>query len=250
MRRLSGFLLVAALLGVWEISADSGLVNSSNWPPFGAVLVALANGVMSGEFPALLGTTLRHMLLGYAVGSATAILLGLALGASRILRELFNAPIELLRPLPLTAIIPPLVVFLGIGDALKIFVVAFATFFPVLISTLDGTRAASATLLQTAQTFRLRPWRVVVSVLLPSALPSVFAGLRTSLSIALVLTITAEMIVGAGGLGYFIVQSQYAMLPAPLYASVICLAAAGYLMNRLFLMAERAIIPWYYTHFA
>ncbi len=247
MRRLPGYLLIALLLLLWEVSARDGLVDSSNWPPFTAVLVALWHGLASGELLPMLMTTLRHTLIGFAIGSASAILFGLALGASRVLRELFNAPVELLRPLPLTAIIPPLVVFLGIGDALKIFVVAFATFFPVLVSTLDGARAANATLIQTAQTFRLRPRRVVTSILLPSALPSTFAGLRTSLSIALVIAITAEMLVGAGGLGYFITQSQYAMLPAPLYASVVCLAVVGFTLNGLFLLAERAIIPWYYT---
>jgi len=245
MRAASGVLLVLALLGLWEVSARLGWVESRNWPPFTEVLIALRDGLASGELPALVGNTVGFMLAGYAAGSIAGIALGLALGLSPLAQRFFSPLIETLRPIPISAIVPPLVLFLGIGDALKIFIVAFSSFFPVLLNTVAGVRDGSDVLRQTARTLRLSHGATLRKIVLPGALPAVFAGLRTSLGIALVVAIIAEMVAGASGVGYFIVQAQYAMQPAPMYAAVVCLAVVGYAMNRAVLGIEKAALPWH-----
>ncbi|MES2529859.1 MAG: ABC transporter permease [Pseudomonadota bacterium] len=242
---MSGLLLVLALLALWEASARFGWVESRNWPPFSQVLLALRDGIASAEFPALVGNTVGFMLVGYAAGSLAAVGLGLALGSSPWLQRFFSPLVETLRPIPISAIVPPLILFLGVGDALKIFIVAFSSFFPVLINTVAGVRDGSEVLRQTARTLRLSRSATVWKIVLPGALPSIFAGLRTSLGIALVVAIIAEMVAGASGVGYFIVQAQYAMQPAPMYAAVVCLSVVGYALNRAVLRLEKRALPWH-----
>lgn len=245
LRAASGTILVLALLVLWEVSAREGWIESRNWPPFTHVIASVAQGIASGEFPKLLADTLSLMLAGFVAGSIAGIAAGLLLGLSPWLHRFFSPLIETLRPIPISAIVPPLILFLGVGHALKIFVVAFSTFFPVLINTLSGVRDRSDVLRQTALTFRLSPRERLWKIVLPGALPSIFAGLRISLGIALVVAIIAEMIAGASGVGYFIVQAQYAMQPAPMYAAVVCLAVVGYGLNRLILGIERRAVPWH-----
>jgi ABC-type nitrate/sulfonate/bicarbonate transport system permease component len=244
-RDASGALLLLALLGLWEASARFGWVESRNWPPFSEVLLALLAGFRSGELPMLLADTVGFMATGFAAGSVAGVAAGLMLGLSPLLRRAFDPLVETLRPIPIAAIVPPLILFLGVGDALKIFTVAFSTFFPVLLNTLAGVRDGSPVLRQAALTLRLGRTATLCKIVLPGALPAIFAGLRTSLGIALVVAIIAEMVAGASGVGYFIVQAQYAMQPAPMYAAVLCLALAGYSLNRLVLGIERRALPWH-----
>lgn len=244
MPRLAGVLLIVAILLLWEASARFGWIVSANWPPVSAVFVALAKGIASGELVWLLASTLGRMLAGYALGCAAGVVAGIALGTSRWARYVLRPWIEVFRPIPAPAIVPALILFLGVDNALKVFVVAFACFFPVFLNTLAGVADVDDVVLQTARTFRVSPWRRLLHVILPSALPMIAAGMRVAIGIALVVTVIAEMIAGSAGFGYYIVQMQYALRPEDMYASVICLAATGYLLNRLFLVLEARLIPW------
>jgi ABC-type nitrate/sulfonate/bicarbonate transport system permease component len=243
--RLSGLLLVVLLLLLWEASARLEWVASSNWPPFSTSLVEAIRGLASGELLAPLLSTLSRMFAGYALGAAIGVGLGLLVGFFAPLRHLLAPLIETLRPIPIPAIVPPLILFLGLGDALKIFVVAFACFFPVFVNTIGGVRDVGDVLLQTAKTFRVSRAATLRKVVLPAALPSIFAGLRISLALALVVAVVAEMIAGSGGIGYRIIESQYAMQPSTMYASVIWLSVIGYLLNWVFLKIETRLLHWY-----
>ena len=242
--RASGFMLVGALLLLWEASARLGWVVSGNWPPVSAVAAAIVSGIAGGEILPILLSTLRRLVAGYALGCGAGIVLGLVLGASRPLRMVVQPVIEVLRPIPAPAIIPPLILFLGVDDTLKIFIVALSGFFPVFVSTLAGVRNIDDVLLQTARTFRVGWFRTVIGVILPAALPAIAAGLRTATSLALVVTVISEMIAGSSGVGYYVVQMQYALKPENMYAAVFWLAVIGYALNRGFLAAERRLIPW------
>jgi len=242
--RLSGFVLVAALLCLWEASARLGWVNSQNWPPVSLVLVAVAQGIASGELASLLLSTLRRMASGYVLGCGIGVALGLLLGTNRWLRYVLKPIIEVIRPIPAPAIVPPLILFLGVDDALKIFVVSLACFFPAFLNTLAGVETIDDVLLQTARTFRVGARRTLFQVVFPATLPMIAAGLRVATGIALVVTVISEMIAGSSGIGYYIIQMQYAMKPEAMYAAVLLLAVTGYLVNRVFLVVEQRFIPW------
>ena len=242
--RATGFALIFCLLALWECSARLGWVQSQNWPPFSAVLIAAGNGLANGELLQTLLSTLRRTLAGYATGCSAGITLGLLLGSVTWLRYLIQPVIEAVRPIPIPAIVPPLILFFGVDDALKIFAISLACFFPTFINTLSGVTSVDDVILQTARTFRTSWLRTLLKVVFPAALPAISAGLRTALGMALVVAVIAEMIAGSAGLGYYIIQMQYALRPDAMYAAILCLAVTGYLLNRLFLAAESRLIPW------
>lgn len=244
VRRLRGFLLVAALLTLWEVSARSGWVSSTYWPPFSGVVLALVKGCINGELPMLIASTLRRVALGYAFGCAMGIALGALLGIDRWARYILKPIIEVLRPIPAPAIVPMLILFLGVDDLLKVVVVALACFFPVFLNTLSGIAGVDPVLIETARTFRISRFRMLTSVILPAASPTIAAGMRIAIGNALVVTVITEMIAGSTGVGYYIVQMQYALRPEPMYAAIISLSATGYLLNRTFVALDRRWIPW------
>jgi len=243
--RASGWILVGLLLLLWELSVRLGWVQSETWPAFSAVLVAGAHGLASGELPQLVLSSLGRMAKGYALGCAAGVSLALVLRSSRLLLRIFNPMIEALRPIPTPAIIPPLILFLGVADALKIFVVMLATFFPVFVNTLGGMNSINQVILDTARTFRIGRVRTALSIILPAALPAVLAGMRVSLSLALVVVVLAEMISGSDGIGYYLVMTQYALRPEEMYAGVFLLAFSGYVLNLAFQLVEHRLLFWH-----
>jgi len=245
--RLSGAILIALLLLLWEVSAARGWIVSDNWPRFSAVLVAAYRGLLSGEFAEILGATLYRMLAGYTVGCILGVLFGLLLGSIRLLDWTIRPLIEIQRTLPSPAIIPPLILFLGVDDTLKIFIVMLAVFPPVFVNTYGGVRGLDETLLLTARTFGLSRFDTLRKIVLPATLPAMTAGMRIALSLALIMAVIGEMISGASGVGNYLMSMQYAMRADSMYAAVICLAAAGYLLNRIFLVLERAVLHWHHS---
>jgi ABC-type nitrate/sulfonate/bicarbonate transport system permease component len=184
------------------------------------------------------------MASGYALGCAAGIALGSLLGINRWVRYAVKPIIEVIRPIPAPAIVPMLILFLGVDDLLKVVVVALACFFPVFLNTLAGIAGIDTVLLETGRTFGIGRIKTLTGVILPAATPTIAAGMRIAIGIALVVTVISEMIAGSSGLGYYIVQMQYALRPEPMYAAIISLSATGYLINRAFVVLERWWIPW------
>lgn len=242
--RASGVALILALLALWEVSVRWKLAISDNWPAFSAVIVSLAEGVVSGELPAVMLSTLWCMARGYAFGVIAGLSVGSLMAMIRPVRVTIEPAIELLRPVPVTAVIPPLIFILGVDDTLKIFMVAFATFFPVLVNTMAGILSVDRIHIDTARTFGISPLRTFLRVIAPSSLPYVLAGMRTSLALALIVTIVAEMIAGSNGIGHHLIMMQFALRPADMYAGILLLAAVGYALNYGFVRWEARVIGW------
>jgi ABC-type nitrate/sulfonate/bicarbonate transport system permease component len=136
-------------------------------------------------------------------------------------------------------------VFLGIGDALKVFIIFFACSFPILVNTIDGVRNVDPVLIRTARTFGLSRLQTVWKVILPAAGPYIMTGLRIATAIALILTVISEMIGATSGIGYFILGSQRTLHIANMYAGMLVLALTGYAINRLFLLADGRLMAWH-----
>jgi ABC-type nitrate/sulfonate/bicarbonate transport system permease component len=242
--RATGVVLVLALLVLWEASARFGIVQSTNWPPFSTVMTTLVAGLGDGELVPLVLSTLWRMARGYAIGCALGVTVGFAIALYRPVRQLLLPTIELLRPIPIPAIIPPLIFLLGLGDALRLFAIAFACFFPVVLNTIAGVASVEPVYQQVARTFGVPRATALRRVVFPASLPFILAGLRTSLGIAFVVTVIAEMIVGNEGLGNYLVTMQFAMKTSEMYAGIILLTAIAYLLNRAFVAWEARAIRW------
>jgi ABC-type nitrate/sulfonate/bicarbonate transport system permease component len=242
--QLRGFGVVVGLLLLWELSVRSGAVRSESWPAVSTILQALGTGFQAEGWGQVFGSSLRRMAMGFLLAAFAGITLGLLLGASPRLHRIVMPTQEIFRVLPGPALVPPLIFLLGVDDALKVSVIAIAAFFPILLNTIAGVKAADPVHLLVARTFRIPRRRVLLGIQLPSALPYVFAGCRISLGIALIVTVVAEMLAGSEGVGYFIVSMQYAMRAGDMYAAIVLLSAIGYLLNRLFLALERRALWW------
>ena len=242
--RVWGFLLVAALLVLWEVSARTW-VGSPNWPPVSKVFAAGVDGMTSGDLPQVFLSSLGRMAAGFAAGGLLGVVVGLLMGRFRWVNAALDTLVELVRPIPIPAIVPPLILLLGIDTAMKVFIVALATFFPVLINTIAGVRSVDRVALDVARTFQLAPARTALHVVLPASLPYIMVGLRTSLALALIVTVIAEMIAGSEGIGYYIMTMQFAMRSGEMYASILLLAVVGYLLNLAMLRVEKRLLHWF-----
>jgi ABC-type nitrate/sulfonate/bicarbonate transport system permease component len=237
-------MLFALLLLMWEFGSRLSPALQSYLPPVSRIFRSLAELVISGQLVSHLMITLSRFLQGYLLAASIAVILGIVLGYFRLAHSLFEAVIEFLRPMPSVAIIPVAVLLLGIGDAMIVAVTVYASVWPVLINTMDGVRHLERTLIDTGRTFALNRRKILWLVVLPAAAPYIVTGLRISLSIALILVTTAEMIAGSRGLGFFILDQERSMNSSNMYAGVILVSALGYLLNRLFVLGEGWGMQW------
>lgn len=239
-----GALAFLAVFAVWEAAGDFGFVNRALLPPPSLIAPALWEILSTGEFAKPLAETLGLLFAGYATACVLGIAAGVAMGWSRRLYGLLEPLIELVRPIPKPALVPPLFLFLGLGFAMKITIVAVAAFFPVLISTMQGVRGVDPVAVDTARTFGCPQARLIFRVVLPSALPMILTGMRVSLGLGLVLVIIAEMLAGQGGLGFLILDLERSFEVRQMYAWILILAALGLGLNALFEYAEARAVPW------
>lgn len=239
-----GIALPLAGLVALEIASRSGWVNPTFLPPPSTILASFWGIIASGSFIAPLAQTLLLLFAGYGIGCLAAIVLGVLMGSSRPIFNLFEPLTELLRPLPKPALLPALILFLGLGARMEITIVALGCFFPVLINTIQGVRAVEPTMINTARTFGHGTMAIWRRILLPASAPYILAGMRISLGLGLILVVTAEMIAGSGGLGDSILSAQRTFLVKESYAWLVVLALLGLLLTWLFTWVERRLAFW------
>jgi ABC-type nitrate/sulfonate/bicarbonate transport system permease component len=243
--RLAGPLFVVLLLVIWETLSQLRLINVLLFPPVTTVLGRFFALSADNTFLANLLPTLQRMLLGYAMAAAVGISLGTLMGFWHGVYDRLEPLFEFMRPLPPVAIIPVFVLFLGIGDEMKVASILFGCVWPILLNTVDGVRGVHPTILEVARMYQFTTRRTLRSVVLPSAMPQIMAGLRTALAIALIVALVSEMIGATQGLGHFIVLSQRSFRQADMYAGVFLLAILGYTLNRGFLLVESRLMAWH-----
>jgi ABC-type nitrate/sulfonate/bicarbonate transport system permease component len=243
--RLVGVGLLGLLLILWEVSVRSGWVVSFGFPPFSQVVIAFYQFVASGEMVQVVLPTLQRWAIGYTIAIVLGITVGVLMGYFGFFYRLLEPLTELIRPIPSPAYVPVAIIFLGIDDPMKIFVITFASFFPIMVSSYSGVRGIDAVQMNTARTFGVPQLTTMWHVVLPAASPFIFAGMRISLAVSLIVTIVAEMIAGNSGIGYYILLAQRSFRVGEMYAGIIILALIGYGLNRLFLIVERLVLKWH-----
>lgn len=243
-RPVLGWVVFATAVGLWEALARSE--GSFLVPPASAVAERAWHVWPTPEFLNNVEASLTRFGAGYAIGAAVGVAVGVWMGASRQVRQALEPLVELLRATPAIALVPALIVILGVGDRMRIAVIAFGVVFPVLINSIDGVRAASPELRETASLLRLGRAERILRVDLPAALPSIFAGLRVAVSIGLVMVVVSEFAGGDDGLGHYILveQSQFD-IPA-LYAGILFLGLLGFVLNGVFVLVERRALFWHH----
>lgn len=243
--RWTGFAFLLLLLLLWEAAGQGGWIHKLFFPPASKILASFIHIVLSGEVLSHVAVSVWRAGLGYALAALVAITLGVLMGYWRAAYEAGEIVIELLRAIPPPAIIPVAIVFLGIGDQMKVFIILFSCSFPILINTMDGVRGVDPVLIRTARTFGLSRRQIIWKVVLPAASPFIMTGLRIALAIALILVVISEMVGATAGIGYFILDAQRSFRIPQMYAGMLVLALLGYLLNRCFLVTDARLMAWH-----
>jgi ABC-type nitrate/sulfonate/bicarbonate transport system permease component len=246
--RWLGVVFIALLLALWELAAASGALPAMSFPRMSAILATWWGLIASGELFGELVPSLARMFAGYFIGVALGAVLGLVMGYFRFFYNLLEPITEVLRPIPSPAYLPIVILFLGIDDEMKVFMIAFASLFPVLLNTYSGVRSVDPIQLQTARTFGVSGRKLVWQIVLPAASPYIFTGMRVSLAIALIVMVISEMVAASSGIGYFILSAQRGFKIREMFAGVLTLAVLGYLLNRAFLAIENRVLAWHYGY--
>lgn len=246
-RRL-GRVLVEAWLPVvlfvaWWVATDRS--TSFYYPPLRTILRVTRHDWLGHRFFDDLVPSLTNFAVGYAIAAVLGISLGLLLGLSPLLRRATAPTVDFLRSVPPPALISVMIILLGFEDTMKITAIAFASIFPVLLNTIDGVRSVDPVQIDVADAYRLRLRDRLFKIVLPSASPQIFAGLRISLAIAVAVMVFSEMFAGTEGLGYFIRFAQETYQIPEMYSGIIVIGLLGYLTNLLFVLGERRVLRWY-----
>lgn len=233
------FMVIAAW---WFLSAGS---KSVFFPPLQKIVVTLYDDWVFEHIPKDLVPSLTRLGFGYAIAVAGGIVIGTALGMSRTLWQAFGPILEFLRALPPPTLIPFGLLVLGVGPEMKVFVIAIGSIWPILLNATDGVRGVEPLLLDMARTYRISARDQITQIILPAASPQIFAGMRTSLSIAVILMVISEMVASVNGLGYYVLQSQRTFRIPEMWAGIIMLGLIGYALNVVFIFFERRILLWH-----
>lgn len=221
-------------------------VSSLYFPPITQILDTFFHLIITGILPLELGKSLWRMGAGFFMAAFLMIPLGVAMGMNSQAYRLFHPLVELLRPLPPPAIIPAVMIFLGIGHSMKIFVIFFACSFPIVLNTIAGVCQVPKLFLNTGQSFSLDKHVIVCKIVLPSALPYILYGLRTSIPIALIVAVLSEMIGSVDGIGHFILHMQRVFSIKEMYAGIFGLGLTGFLLNILLFKLDSWLLFWYH----
>jgi ABC-type nitrate/sulfonate/bicarbonate transport system permease component len=242
---LAPLVAVAVVLALWELVVGVGIVAETNIPPASAALSELVAQLGDGAFWSAVGSTLEGWAAGLGIAVALGVPLGLLIGSSRWAYRALRVPIEFLRPIPSVALIPLAVLIYGQGLQSKVFLAAFASFWPLLIQTIYGVQDVDPVATDTARSFGLgraeRMWRVTV----PSAVPYIATGIRISSAVALILAVTAELVIGAAGLGREINVARSGGNLDVMYALIVATGLLGWLLNLATSAGERRVLHWH-----
>ena len=223
--------VLAALLLTWQIVA--ALLGSPFFPPFTDSVARLWQAWLTNPeaLSTQLAPSLVRLLAGWLIAVAVGVGLGTIIGLSTRLRDYVDPIVQFLRAIPPPALLPLFIVLLGIGDSMKITMIAFGVVWPILLNTIDGVQSVDSLQRETGRVYRIGRADTFLRIILPSAAPKIFAGLRVSLSIAVILMVITEMVATINGVGFTLVQAQRTFRMLDMWAAILLLGIIGYALN-------------------
>ncbi len=234
----------AVLLGLWEAAGRLSLVSPLFLPAPSDILMEAWGLLISGQLFRHLGISLFRIGSGFTLAAGLGVLSGILLGSSRLAEALGNPILAALFPIPKIAILPLLILWLGIGEASKIAVIGLGVFFPLAINVYTGVKNVDPLLIRVALSLGSSRLGLIRKVVWPAILPMIFAGLKLGLGISLLLVVAAEMIAADAGIGYLILTAADLMQTKKLMVGIGMLSGLGISFNWLLGKLERLLIPW------
>jgi NitT/TauT family transport system permease protein len=249
-----GLVTPALFVLIWWLAVASGVFPRAVLPsPFtvGQALVEWAfgdrsGGPYSGTLIDAIAASSNRVLIGYAVAAALGVLIGVPTGFFRLLGQLMDPLIHLLRPIPVTAWVPLSLVFFGFGFGGAVFLVALGSFFPIVVNTIEGVRGANRMLVKVGSMLGANQLQLLWHFILPASLPSIFVGLRLGIGLAWVLVIVAELLSVKSGIGYTLLDAYSFNRYDVVIAAMIMLGVMGFLSDRIIVGIQRMVLRWHW----
>ncbi|GGC85424.1 ABC transporter permease subunit [Chelatococcus reniformis] len=240
-----GWLVPALLIAVWELLSRLGQIPANVLPAPSAVAAAAVRLTASGELQHNIGVSALRALSGFVVGGTVGLIFGLANGLSALSEKLTDTTLQMVRNVPHLALIPLVILWFGIDEEAKLFLVALGVFFPIYINTLHGIRSVDPQLVEMGRIYGMGSWELFWRVILPGALPSMFVGLRYALGIMWLTLIVAETIAASSGIGYMAMQAREFLLVDVVVLSILIYALLGKLADSIARLLERLSLQWH-----
>jgi ABC-type nitrate/sulfonate/bicarbonate transport system permease component len=236
--------LPVLLVAVWW-AASAGSTDPF-WPPLRTIVqtfpdVWTADRLRTDVLPSIL-----RLAAGYAVAAVAGVAIGTVIGSYRRVRAVCEPVLEFLRALPPPVLIPVIMLFAGIGDTMKIVVIASGCVWPILLNTVEGVRAVDPVMRETARSYGITGAARLRHLVLRSASPQIFAGLRQALSIGIILMVISEMFAASNGIGFTVVQFQRSFAIPDMWTGILVLGLLGFLLSVVFQLVERRVLGWYH----
>ena len=241
---LAPWALPALLVLGWQLASQAGWLSSRILPEPLAVLRAFWSLAESGELWGHLRTSLWRAGVGFAIGAGCGLLLGLLNGSSRRAETLLDTTLQMIRNIPALALIPLVILWFGIDETAKLFLLAVGVFFPVYLNTFHGIRSADQGLIEMARSYGLSGWALHRDVILPAALPSILVGIRFSLGLVWVLLIVAETISAQSGIGYMTMNAREFLQTDVVLVGILLYALLGKAADLAARLLERRFLRW------
>jgi ABC-type nitrate/sulfonate/bicarbonate transport system permease component len=246
------FGLAFALIALWQLAALHA--GSIFFPPPTEILSRAASLWLSGPPGRLfLGDgvfqdvipSIARLLGGWALAVAVGVPIGVLIGRSRLASDLLDPSLQFLRAVPGPALIPIFIILLGTETVMRVTLIAFGSIWPILLNTIEGTRTVDPLQLETARAFRLPRYAQLWHIVLPAAMPKIFAGMRVALALAVILMVVSELVASTNGIGYRIQNSQIMFLLTDMWCGIVLLALLGCTLNWLFVKLEDRVLAWH-----
>ncbi|MER9171159.1 ABC transporter permease [Mesorhizobium australicum] len=244
VRFLSRYGVLAGFLALWQVASSVGWVNPAVLPPIDMVITALWKGLAGGSLLGDIAISLQRAGIAFAAAVAVAIPLGLFMGQVRPVETALDPILQVFRQTSALALYPVFILLLGLGETSKIFVIFWATLFPLLLNTASGVREVDPKLLEMARVYGASRLTLFRRVVLPGAVPSIFVGLRLSATTALLLLIASEMIGANKGIGFQVMNAQYNFQIPLMFAAIVILAGLGLIANQALVALQRRLCRW------
>lgn len=233
-----------AVLALWQLASDMGWTDKRYVPSPLTIAQAGWDLALSGRLALDIGASLRRLVVGFVLGAVPGVILGMVMGLNRWVRATIDPLVAALYPIPKIAILPLLMLIFGLGDGSKIAVVAMAVLFLTIINTTAGVVQLDRIYFDVARNYRTPWYKLFLRVILPGALPTIFAGLRISLGVSLVVLVGAEFVASDAGIGYLIWVSWQTLVVENMFVGIIVITVLGVLSTLFLHEVERLLVPW------
>jgi sulfonate transport system permease protein len=243
-KRLLPWLIPVALIGGWQLASSMGVLASDTLPSPLAVIQTGISTIKSGELPKNISISLYRATIGLLIGGSLGFVLGFLNGISNIARGLFDTTIQMFRNIPHVALIPLVILLLGIGESAKISLVAIGVMFPIYINTFHGIRSVDPELIEMGQSYGLNKRELFTKIIIPGALPTILMGLRYALGVMWTTLIVAETIAADSGIGYLATTAQDFMDMNTIILCIVIYALLGKLSDSIAKNIEKLALSW------